>query len=197
MNWEVPKKGQPEQIAEVIFKHGTRNFYYETLMRLAQGSQREGFSLITRFFLQRKKEHMEFNNYELTVLFLRKVIGLEVKRLQLIKELADKIMQTLVLGNGEKRWLAEFYNKKLRPGELLRYLIRVQKRLSEQGAAFAYEDVVCILDLESEEESIWKESWLVKDLMLIRMLEIAAKQATGIVAGLDDKDNNETKEEDE
>lgn len=196
-NWEVLKKGKPDPIAEVLFKQANRNFYYEALVRLVQGSHREGFGLIRRFFLQRKKEFMNFNNYELTALFLRKVMDLEVKRLQLIKELADNIMQTLVLGNSEKRWLAELYNKQLRPGEFLRYLIRVQKRLSERGAAFAYEDVLCILNLESEEELVGRDSWLVQDLMLIRMLEVAAKQATELVADLEDKDNQEAKEEDE
>ena len=166
-----------------------RNYYYEALGEAFERPDwRDGIrSVVPRFFFQRAKEHLSTNSFELCEMFLRKVGGMEKQRLEIIKEIADRITNDLVLGNNEKRWLSELYNKEMEPQEFLRYLVRVQKRLAELGRSFSLDQVLLMFDIASTEETglkDLKDARLIRSLFLIRMLEIIGKQKQEMLADI-------------
>lgn len=189
--WEVPTKrgrrGKSQEGDEAdSATESRRNRYYEALGQ-AFKSPDWGFEarkLIPRFFVHKKPEQYDPNSFALSALFLTKVGGMERQRLDVIKVIADRITEVLVLGNNEKHWLRDLYLRELRTPEFLNYLVRAQKRLSEFGQAYSLDDVLTLLDLTSTEDSGPRDAWLVRDLFLIRMLELVGERKKEFLADL-------------
>ncbi|MFZ5590298.1 MAG: hypothetical protein ACOY81_00595 [Bacillota bacterium] len=178
--WENMEKGgrRGRKAAAEEAATGRRNSYYEALVEAfahPDWPQQAGL-IVKRFYLFKAPGQLAENNYGLSALFLEKVGGMEKKRLEVIRQIADLMARTLVLGNNEARWLDELYRREMRPAEFLRYLVRVQKRLAEKGQAFSLEEVLCMLDMTSEEDSGPRDAWLVQSLMLIRLLEVVGRE---------------------
>ena len=154
-----------------------RNFYYEGLSRAFESKDwvHELRLIVSRYYVIFNKEHINKNCYELAKLFLRKVGGMDKQRIDVIKNIADQITNVLILGNNEKRWFTELYMKEKRTGDFLKFLVKAQKRLSELGQPIALEDVLIMLDLSSTDDVGPKDTWLVRDLFLLRMLEHLGK----------------------
>ncbi|MBM7865383.1 hypothetical protein GTO89_01185 [Heliobacterium gestii] len=192
-------KREAESISQEIDKDKSGNRYYEALGQAFKSPDWHYKipDIVSRFFFQRDPQHFHRNNYELCKRFLRKVGGMDQKRLDAIQEVADCIITHLVLGNNEMNWLKNLYRKNPGNKEFVRYLVKVQKKLSELGHAFSYQKVLDMLDIPSAEEYWHNNMWLVRDLMLIRMLEQVALQKKEMLSALeeDELDSDDQSEE--
>jgi len=179
-SWEKPegkrtakKKGKNGKEEGERTIESLRNYYYESLGEAFESLDwREGIrKVIPRFFLQKNIKNADKNNFQLCELFLRKVGGMEKQRLEIIKDIADRITYDLILGNNDRRWFKDLYNKEMKQQEFLRYIVRAQKKLAESGKSFSFDNILLLLDISSTEDTGLKDTWLIRSLFLIRILE--------------------------
>ncbi|MFZ5598948.1 MAG: hypothetical protein ACOY35_05200 [Bacillota bacterium] len=193
--WEEDKKPAKKGSAIEEPKTGSqRNAYYEALVETFEDRNwQENISkIIHRFFVHTKPEEYADNNYELTAFFLEKVGGMEKQRLDIIKRIADQIALDLVIGNNEKKWINDLYFREYKPSRFTGYLIKAQKNLAEKGKVFTMEDVLTMLDIYSEYDTGAKDFWLVRDLFLIRLLEMVGKHKKEMLDEIKFEDVSET-----
>lgn len=176
--WEKDKKASKINTTKEIQRQYKRNDYYEALVETFEDRnwQDNIRRIIDRFFVDVKPDQYSINNYELTAFFLEKVGGMEKQRLEIIRRIADQIALDLVIGNNEKKWINNIYFREYKPSRFTGYLIKAQKSLAEKGKVFTMDDVLIMLDIYSEYDTGAKDFWLVRDLFLIRLLEVVGKQ---------------------
>lgn len=117
---------------------------------------------------------------------------MDKQRLETIKRIADQVTNTLIIGNNETKWLNSLFNHEHKFHEFMRYLIRVQKRLAEKGQVLSLDDILIMLDLSNEEDTVSKDFSLVRDLFLIRMLELVGKNRKDMLNELELTSDTET-----
>ncbi|GAB6158203.1 hypothetical protein JCM39194_14030 [Desulfotomaculum varum] len=185
--WEREKKANNEiNLSENINIGTTRNFYFEAIVEAFEDVdwQKNIRSIVGKFYLHTKQEELHRNSFKLTRLFLEKVGGMEKQRLDIIKKIADQIANHLILGNNEKKWLNEIYFRESKPSHFTGYLIKAQKSLAEKGQSFTFDDVLIMLDIYSIDDAGVKDFWLVRDLFLIRLLEVIGKNKRDLLEDL-------------
>lgn len=168
-----PDKGVPFPVPELA----RRNRLYEALGDAFRASdfRREAKSIAARFFLRRNGKFVEPHTTELAEFFLEKVGGMEKERLEAIREMADSIVDTLILSHRNRRAAEQLFRRRLKPGEFLQCLSQVQRKLSDAGHPFAWDRVLLALGLSNEEDRTLMDAWLVQELMLIRLYERLAQ----------------------
>lgn len=194
--WEKDKKPSKKSSAvEESQRVSKRNDYYEALMETFEDRnwQENVRKIIGRFFVHTKADEYVFNNYQLTAFFLEKVGGMEKERLEIIRGIADQIALDLIIGNNEKKWINELYFREYKPSRFTGYLIKAQKSLAEKGKVFTMDDVLIMLDIYSEYDTGAKDFWLVRDLFLIRLLEMVGKHKREMLDEIKFEDETETK----
>ncbi|GAB6181349.1 CRISPR-associated protein Cst1 [Desulfotomaculum defluvii] len=194
--WEKEKKvGKKKNTSGENAVESRRNLYYEALVKTFEDVDwhRNVRNVIRTFFLYDKPEQFHHNNFELSRFFLEKVGGMEKQRLEVIKRIADQIATYLVLENNEKKWLNDLYYKEFKPSRFTNYLIKAQKSLAEKGQVFTLDDILIMLDLYSFDDTVVKDFWLVRDLFLIRLLEVVGKNKRDMLDELDFSDDTEIK----
>ncbi|MGI6685821.1 MAG: hypothetical protein ACOX47_10200 [Bacillota bacterium] len=185
------------QINETDERTG-RNFYYEDLSKAFSSREweEEIKKIVRKYFIFWDKENFHKNCFALAELFLRKVGGMDKRRIDIIKQVADKITNVLILGNNEKRWLQNLYMREMKYNEFFRYLIKAQKRLSELKDPILLDEIIFMLDITNKDEVLPRETWLVRDLLLLRMLEQLGKQNQDIIKELELDNETERDTED-
>lgn len=156
-----------------------RNYLYEALGdAFRTDDYREGAKAIaTRFFLRTKGKKVAPGTIEVAELFLEKVAGMQRERLEAIRGIADHIADHLIIGARERGVASQLFRRKLRLGDLLQLLSRVQAKLSKVGKPLEWEKVLKALSLESEDDRTASDYWLVQELILIRLYERLANTA--------------------
>ncbi|MGI6093662.1 MAG: hypothetical protein ACOYD5_11950 [Negativicutes bacterium] len=199
-SWIIPKpkkKGAKSQGTSGVDSEGIgflRNSYYEALGKAFQ--ERNWQTIIGRriigFFLHTKEENYHWNNYQLCELFLGKVGGMEKQRLDIVKKIADDIVDHLILGNNEPKWLDNLYNREIKPNEFMRYLVKVQRKLAVLGQPINLDDILTMFDISSSDDPGLKDAYLIRQLFLIRMFErIGARNRDLLKSINDEKNENE------
>ncbi|EAX48297.1 hypothetical protein TcarDRAFT_2247 [Thermosinus carboxydivorans Nor1] len=198
-SWEAEKEkgGGKKQKAKQGNQSGEhivsrRNFYYEALGRAFKERdwKKEVRNIVTRFYLNTEQENLHLNNFQLCEMFLQRVGGMEKQRLDIIRDISDRIIEVLVLGNNDVRWLNDLYNREMLPQEFLRYLVRVQKELSRFGKPISYDSILLMFDMASEDDANIKDAYLIRSLMLIRMFERVVKEKQDLLEKMSDSESD-------
>ena len=116
---------------------------------------------------------------------------MDKQRLEIIRKTADLIADVLVLGNNEKYFVTYLYQRERKSQELMRYLIKTQKRLSELGKPIDFDEILTMLDMISKDDTGPKDIWLVRDLLLLRMLETLGRHNHSILQEFEENDDRE------
>lgn len=96
---------------------------------------------------------------------------MEKSRLEAIREIADNIADHLILSNRDRRAAEQLCRRRLKAGEFMQCLSRIQRKLSDAGHPFMWDRVLLALGLASEEDRTAPDLWLVQELILIRLYE--------------------------
>lgn len=159
----------PPEISELT----RRNYLYEALGEAFRSDdyRERAKQVAVRFFLQKHGKQIVPGTMQITELFLEKVAGMERERLEAIREIADHIADDLILGAGERGAVSPLLKRKLRFGEFLQLLSRVQAKLSKAGKPLSWKKVLKALNLENEDDRTTTDHSLVQELLLIRLYE--------------------------
>jgi len=164
-----PEEEQPQIIRDA----SRRNFLYEALGRAFRSPDfREGAKRVAaRFFMRRRGRDTDPNTTALAELFLEKVGGMQKQRLDAIRGIADNIADNLIIAGNDRKAAWALFRRRLKLGEFLQYLSLVQRKLSDCGHPFAWENFLLALGLESEEDRTASDHWIVQELILVRLYE--------------------------
>lgn len=184
--WEIEKptskkkgrnKEKEEQQHPAIQEVSRRNFLYEALGNAFRtlDFRSEAKRVAVRFFISRKGKEIDPNATALAELFLEKVASMEKQRLEAIRSIADNIADNLILSGNERKITWALFRRRLKLGEFLQYLSLLQRKLSDTGHPFAWDNFLLALNLNSEDDRSASDHWLVQELILIRLYERLAK----------------------
>lgn len=202
-SWELPenkKKGGKQSVksAKLLQSNGTKllkNKYYEAL---GAAFQERDWNMAIRlrivwFFLHPKEEHYDKNNFQLCELFFRKVGGMEKQRLDIIKKIADNIVDNLILNNNESKWVNDLFRNKMSSSDFMKYLVKAQRKLADLNHPIALADILTMFDIESDDETGLKDVYLIRHLFLIRMFERMGKKNKELLKSIPEEleDNHE------
>jgi CRISPR-associated protein Cst1 len=161
----VDKKASPE--SEDPFRR--RNYLYEDLFGLPENAAR----FIRRYLRPRDmtgQEGAEFvPTWRLTELFLEEVMGMEAKRIEAIRALADRLSEKVAQTDDKALWKKAYFNKGYRG--LRNLLISQGQQLLKDGRPplLRLDDFLAIFEDGNElAKADWGLAW---DLVLIRMTE--------------------------
>jgi CRISPR-associated protein Cst1 len=195
--WESqakPGKGNKQKPSDsfLVPELARKNRLYEALGDAFRSPdfRREAKNIAARFFLRRNGKLVEPNTTALAEFFLEKVAGMEKARLEAIREMADSIADNLILSNRDRRAAEQLFRRRLKSGEFLQCLSQVQRKLSAAGRPLVWDRVLLALGLASEEDRTPTDSWLVQELMLIRLYERLAQ--SDVLAELPEPQAEET-----
>lgn len=193
--WEKAKKTSNKLSSPEVNSLAIKNFYFEVLLEAFEDVDwsRNIRKVLSKFYLHTKPEEFHYNSFKLSRFFLEKVGGMEKQRLEVIKRIADQIANYLILGNNEKKWLDDLYYREYKPSRFTGYLIKAQKSLAQKGQVFTLDDVLIMLDISSIDDTGVRDYWLVRDLFLIRLLEIVGKNRRDMLEELKFSDETELK----
>lgn len=171
------KESEQEEQPPVIREASRRNFLYEALGKAFQEPdfREKAKAVASRFFLRQSGRQVDPNTTALAELFLERVAGMQKQRLEVIRQIADNIADNLILSGTERKAAWFLFRRRLKLGEFLRYLSLVQRKLSDSGHPFAWENFLLALDLSNEDDRSATDHWLVQELILIRLYERLAK----------------------
>ena len=91
-------------------------------------------------------------------------------RLEKIKEIADKIVKL-----DDEKYIKELLLKKYGQRDFIDYFVRIQSKLKKANlSCFSMDDICLVLGMSNSDDSTNYDFWLVRDLLLIRLLEISS-----------------------
>ncbi len=156
----VPELARRNRLYEALGEAFRKDDFRDSAKRIAR-----------RFFLKSKGKSVEPNTIALAEFFLEKVAYMDKPRLEAIREIADTIADQLILAKRDTHAADQLFRRRLRLGEFMRCLSQAQRKLSDAGHPLAYERVLLALGLQSEDDTTSTDSWLVQELILIRLYE--------------------------
>lgn len=159
-----------------------RNFLYEDLIDLPERARlfvqiyflRRGFNAPRIFKDDPRRGYsllreLDLISWDLTVVFLRKVMGMELERINTVRDLGDKLGSYISKTNNRK-FFGDFYRSN-KYGELRGLLIKASNDELRKGnpPLIGFDEFVGIFE---DGEDLARIDWrLARDLVLIRMIE--------------------------
>jgi len=143
-----------------------RNAFYESLGAAfrAEDFRSDALAIARKYFLQINENLQQHGRFGLACLFLERMAGMTKIRIDAIRQIADQIASS----SEGKRILDRLIKGK---GPIDAFLY-AQIRMSRAGEPpLSLDKVLCALDLLSEDDSPSKEAWLVRDLIVLRIIE--------------------------
>ncbi len=187
--WVLPKAKKRANKAETAEAETDapphRNLLYEDLFNLPQDAPR-----FIRRYLLRVPERTKFEedprrdysirdeasliSWQITQLFLEKVVHMTEQRIQTIRDMADRLADYIKAEN-DKPFFAKFYSATYYD-QLRKILIRASDALMKRGQPplVGYDAYIAVFEEPAYDREAGKQrtSWsLARDLMLIRMIE--------------------------
>lgn len=176
-----PTKSKKGKDAPEEDNRAKRNYLYEDLFRLPQDAHR----FLRNYFLRipikntsnddpRRTYSLKGDagliSWRLTELFLKRVMNVKESRINLIREIGDKLAD-YVNEENDKKFFSTFYGEQGRYDVLRNALIRVNHKRLKQGKPpiIRFEPFIEVFeDPDEKGRSNWR---LARDLVLIRMIE--------------------------
>ncbi|MER3484746.1 MAG: type I-B CRISPR-associated protein Cas8b1/Cst1 [Chloroflexota bacterium] len=182
--WEIQTSGKHRHAADDSTRQRQRNYLYEDLFRLPDEAPR-----FIRVYLLRRRLHLaragtaqrdprtqyrgleeaELTNWNFTELFLREVLGMDTQRIELIRNLGDKLADEIATTN-DSRLFKRAYRAR-RYVEVRRLLLSSSfKRLqrNEEPVVRFHDFLTIFEDGEELARADWRLAW---DLVLVRLID--------------------------
>jgi CRISPR-associated protein Cst1 len=143
-----------------------RNGLYESLGAAFQSDdfRRQAAAVATKYFIKIGKTAPQPGSFELACLFLERLASMRKSRVEAIREIGDRIA-----GSSERTRLLE---RLWPPNNFLGGLVYAQHRMQKAGETpLRFDAILTALDLVSEDDSLPQNFWLVRDLIILRVLE--------------------------
>lgn len=178
--WEVDPKAAKGKAGQEDFVP-KRNLLYEDIFRLPEDASRFLRTYFMRIPLRWAKaekgdprgayslrQEAELVSWDITERFLRRIMGMEKERVEQIRQLGDRLADYVY--DEDERFFNRFYLAR-RPHEMRTLLIRASLDNVRRGKEplVAYDPYIEVFE---EGEEVTRGDWgLVRDLLLIRMIE--------------------------
>jgi CRISPR-associated protein Cst1 len=143
-----------------------RNGLYEALGAAFQVDdfRAKAVGVAKRYFVKIHTGLPQHGSFELGCLFLERLAGMQRNRIEAIKEIADSISRS----SEKKRLLQQLLTTR----NFVDTLVYVQSRIERADETpLRFEAILSALDLVSEDDSLPRDFWLVRDLIILRILE--------------------------
>jgi hypothetical protein len=185
--WENPdaKPRRKSKDSEPKPDRGRRNFLFEELGTRLRGEMHRGDKVIRRFFT-RHAGH-EPGVFELACIYSRKVLDMTQEQVDAIKELAGQIADS----QHAKKYLDRLFQRSTLTN-YLRALSEISDRMKRaKENPLSMDMVLRALDLASEDDATGRDSALVRELILIRLIEILPQETVQALAVIDQEESKE------
>ncbi len=143
-----------------------RNGFYEALGAAFQEDdfRAQAVRAAKQYFVKIDQAPPQPGTFDLACLFLERLAGMQNSRIEAIKEIADSIARS----SEKKRLLQQLVTTR----NFVDTLVYVQSRIDRVGEKpLRFEAILTALDLISEDDSLPRDFWLVRDLIILRVLE--------------------------
>lgn len=173
-NWEgdVRQKPSKKSLSKVeIAEWGRRNFFYEDLGRLLRSADdRSAATEVARKYFVSLRAPAENRSFQLSRLFLERMAEMTKERLDAIERLATRVAES-------SSW-KDSVDRLFRAKNVIRVLVDIQDRLlrAKEGSLVTA-DVYQAFDIVSWDDASYRDSGLVRDLMLLKILELRGEAA--------------------
>jgi len=177
-----PGAQEAVETSTVLEELNRRNLLYEDLGRAfrSEDFRNAAKRVAVRFFLKRTGTAVAAGTFELAGYFLERVVNMEKARLEAVREIADAIAECSRKNDIIDRLMRSRGNLySFVP--VMRY---AQRELCSSGRAIPWGSMLLALGLQGEDDATSRDSWLVNELMLIRIFERLAESSPEVLKGL-------------
>jgi CRISPR-associated protein Cst1 len=142
-----------------------RNGLYEALGRTFHSDdfRPRAVEVAKKYFIRIDNDAVRAGSFDLACLFLERLAGMRKSRIEAIKEIGDSIARS----NDRKKLLERLFTSR----NFVDTLVYSQNRIAAGGTPLRFDAILEALDLASEEDSLPRDFWLVRDLIILRVLE--------------------------
>lgn len=178
------KQGTAPEGAGEPNQESSRNFFYEDLGRAFRAADyhANALQIARRYFVRMDKADIKAGAYQLARCFLETVADMTKDRLDAVERIADRIAASPEVENIVGRLF-----RRSRSMDFIMSLTDAMDRLvrkSEPG--FTTADVHLALNLVSEDDATPTDTWLIRELMIMRILETVSLKRPDEVPKLPD-----------
>lgn len=143
-----------------------RNSFYESLGAAFQSDdfRRQATAVAKKYLIRIGNTAPQPGSFGLACLFLERLATMRKTRVEAIREIGDRIA-----ASPEKKKILE---RLFVPRNFIDTLVFAQNRMQkEEGRPLRFDTILTALDLVSEDDSLPPDFWLVRDLIILRVLE--------------------------
>jgi len=163
--WEAkaPKKNQ-KGIGKSEWQR--RNGLYEALGKAFQADDfGQAIRAAMRYFIRIEGKKVRPGSFGLACLFLERLAGMTKLRIDAIREIADQVSKS----SASKKLLTRLFES---PTNFTDWLVYAQRTIEKAGEpCFRFDSILAALDMVSEDDSMPRDFWLVRNLIILRALE--------------------------
>jgi CRISPR-associated protein Cst1 len=148
-----------------------RNGFYEGLgVLLRSGEDAEAARLFVRQYFVNLKAAPECRSFELTRLFLERMTDMTRERLNAIERLAARVAES-------SKW-KDFVERLFKARNIIGALLEIDDRLlSMKEKPLSTNDVYAAFDIISDDDTTSRDSYFVRDVILLKILELRGEPA--------------------
>lgn len=156
---KIPKKDSENEWSR-------RNGLYESLGTAfrEEDFRHRAVAVAKKYFIRIDKSALQPGSFDLACLFLERLADMRKNRVEAIREIGDRIAAS------PQR--AKLLERLLPSRNFVDALVFAQNRMQKAGEPpLPFDTILAALDLVSEEDSLPKDFWLVRNLIILRVLE--------------------------
>jgi CRISPR-associated protein Cst1 len=165
---------------------GRRNYLFEELgRRLKSEARHQGDTVIRRFF--RPKAGSEPGVFELVCIYARKVLEMTHEQVGAIKELAQQISTS----HQAEKYLDRLFQRRGLTN-YIRTLTEISDRMKRASESpLSMDTIVRAFDLVNEDDATGQDSAVVREMILIRLIEVLPHEKLVSLRALEAEENQE------
>jgi CRISPR-associated protein Cst1 len=185
--WEDPdaRPRRSTQQGEPKADRGRRNLLFEEFGMRLKGDEHRSDAVIRRFF--RRHAGREPGVFELACIYARKVLDMTEEQVGAIKELAGQIATS----QHADRYLDRLFQRSGMTN-YLRILCDISDRMKRaKESPLSMDTVLRAFDLAGEDDATGRDSAVVRELILIRLIEILPQERVQALTVIDQEESKE------
>ncbi len=170
-----------------------RNFFYEDLGRAFRSVnyQADALQIARKYFFRMDKADIKAGAYELARCFLETVAGMTKDRIDAVERIADRIAASPEV----EKIVARLFKRNRGMDFIVSLTDAMDRLVRKSEPAFSTADVHLALNLVSEDDATPTDTWLIRELMIMRILETVSLRRPEEVSKLPDVAASESENE--
>jgi CRISPR-associated protein Cst1 len=146
-----------------------RNGFYESLgMAFRVDDYRSTITKAIKYFVNIENKSALPGGFGLSCLFLERLAGMKKMRIEAIREIADRVSKS----RENKKILKRLFESSK---NFMDWLVFAQNAIDKAGESpIQFDSILTALDMVSEDDAIPRDFWLVRDLIILRALEVSS-----------------------